>query len=104
MNEIELGFIIFPVWTLCVQEETLLTFSTPFKETPVQYSNVQGKWKLIITETSELPCKQDIEQKWIVGIQRGLEAHVIPEINVAVKVRILISENYCLLLETSTEV
>lgn len=65
---------------MCPQRNTT-TFSTPLNQNSVQYSNVQEKWKIIITDTSELPCKQDTEQT-VVGIQRSSEAHTIPEINV----------------------
>lgn len=37
----------------------------------------------MISETSELPRKQGIEQKLIVGIRRGSEAQIIPQIDVA---------------------
>lgn len=39
------------------------------------------KWKIIITDTSELPCKQD-RTNWIVEIQRNSEPHTTAAISV----------------------
>lgn len=70
----------------------------------MQYSNVQDKWKIIITDTSEPRCKQDTEQNEFLGFSEAQKPTQCQKLMLKIRRSILIFRNYCPPMESSTEV